>query len=386
MAGARYEGVWKYYGSTPAVRGLDLEVRDGEFLVLVGPSGCGKTTTLRMLAGLELPSYGHVWIDDEDVTRAPPGRRDVAMVFQNYALFPHMSVFKNLAFGPTVRHEDRAERTAVVNRVAQSLGLESLLNRRPDQLSGGQRQRVALGRALVRQPKVFLLDEPLSNLDAALRVQMRGELIRLHREWKVTTIYVTHDQVEALTMGDRIAVFDQGTLLQLAAPTELYDAPHNLFVAEFIGSPKMNIFPGQVESIRPHDVSLQCLGQSLEIQATPRGGLKQNSEVSVGVRPHDIHLATEAPARCKHHFKGIVDLVEHTGAETFVEVTVAAQTRVMARIHRSTRILTGDRVTLALDPSDAHLFSTETGESLLQKEPNGRHRPAELGQPSAASS
>lgn len=366
MAGARYEDVWKLFGSSPAVKNLSLEVKDGEFLVLVGPSGCGKTTTLRMLAGLELPSYGRIWIDDRDATMLSPGQRDVAMVFQSYALFPHMTVFKNLAFGPTVRRLGRAEREATVKQVAQSLGLESLLDRRPDQLSGGQRQRVALGRALVRQPKIFLLDEPLSNLDAALRVQMRTELIRLHREWQVTTVYVTHDQVEALTMGDRIAVFDQGSLLQIAAPSELYDAPQNRFVAEFIGSPKMNVFPAEVTDVRQDGFAVRCLGETISAEGrTPGAGLVKGTSVSAGIRPHDLHLAVEAPPRCTKQLKVTVELTENAGSEIFVEVTAASGTRIMARIHRSTRVSPGDHIILALDPADLHLFAADTGDTLL---------------------
>ena len=370
MAGARYEDVWKLFGSSPAVRNVNLEVKDGEFLVLVGPSGCGKTTTLRMLAGLELPSYGRIWIDDQDATMLSPGQRDVAMVFQSYALFPHMTVFKNLAFGPTVRHLGRAEREATVKQVAQSLGLESLLDRRPDQLSGGQRQRVALGRALVRQPKIFLLDEPLSNLDAALRVQMRSELIRLHREWQVTTIYVTHDQVEALTMGDRIAVFDQGNLLQIATPSELYDAPQNRFVAEFIGSPKMNVFPGEIADVRQDGFAVRCLGETISANGrTPAEALLKGASVSVGIRPHDLHLAAEAPPRCTKSFNVSVDLMENAGSEIFVETTGASDTRIMARVHRSTRLSPGDQISLALDPADLHLFAADTGDALLAARP-----------------
>ena len=241
--GVRFEEVWKLFGEeTPAVANLNLDIQEGEFLVLVGPSGCGKTTSLRMLAGLERPSYGRIWFGDRDVTTLAPGDRDVAMVFQSYALYPNMSVYRNLAFGPTVRGETKGDLRKRIDEVAEILGIGSLLKRRPTELSGGQRQRVALGRALLRESELFLLDEPLSNLDAALRVQMRAELIRLHKRLTHTTsVYVTHDQIEALTMGDRVAVLKDGHLLQCATPSGLYENPANSFVATFIGSPKMNL-------------------------------------------------------------------------------------------------------------------------------------------------
>ena len=362
----RLEGVSKHYGPVIALAEIDLAVRKGEFMTLLGPSGSGKTTLLNLLSGTVPASAGRIIIDGRDVTDLPSSQRGLGMVFQSYALFPHMTVFKNLAFGPTVRRLGRAEREATVKQVAQSLGLESLLDRRPDQLSGGQRQRVALGRALVRQPKIFLLDEPLSNLDAALRVQMRSELIRLHREWQVTTIYVTHDQVEALTMGDRIAVFDQGNLLQIATPSELYDAPQNRFVAEFIGSPKMNVFPAKVTDVRQNGFAVHCLGETISAEGrTPGEGLVKGTSVSVGIRPHDLHLAVEAPPRCTKQLKVTVDLMENAGSEIFVEVTAASGTRIMARIHRSTRVSPGDHIILALDPADLHLFAADTGDTLL---------------------
>src|SRR5438093_3033875 len=248
LSEVRFEGVHKIFGTKTAVEDLNLTVNAGEFLVLVGPSGCGKTTTLRMLAGLERPSYGRILIGDKLVNNVSPRFRDVAMVFQSYALYPHMNVYDNLAFGMRARG---ASKDLVVQRVKETadvLGLGKLLKRRPSELSGGQRQRVALGRALIRQPQVFLMDEPLSNLDAGLRVQMRAELSRLHQRFRVTTVYVTHDQVEAMTMGDRIAVMNNGRLQQVDAPETLYDNPANVFVAGFIGSPRMNFVPGRLAS------------------------------------------------------------------------------------------------------------------------------------------
>src|SRR5437762_3410675 len=246
LSEVRFEGVHKIFGSETAVEDLNLRVNAGEFLVLVGPSGCGKTTTLRMLAGLERPSYGRILISDRLINNVSPRFRDVAMVFQSYALYPHMNVYDNLAFGMRARGAARADIAERVKETADVLGLGNLMRRRPSELSGGQRQRVALGRALIRQPKVFLMDEPLSNLDAGLRVQMRAELSRLHERFRVTTLYVTHDQVEAMTMGDRIAVMNSGRLQQVDAPETLYDHPANVFVAGFIGSPRMNFVPGRL--------------------------------------------------------------------------------------------------------------------------------------------
>src|SRR6266481_3040352 len=246
LSEVRFEGIHKIFGTETAVEDLNLTVQAGEFMVVVGPSGCGKTTTLRMLAGLERPSYGRILIGERVVNNMAPRFRDVAMVFQSYALYPHMNVYDNLAFGMRARGAARTEVDQRVKETADVLGLASLLKRRPSELSGGQRQRVALGRALIRQPQVFLMDEPLSNLDAGLRVQMRAELSRLHQRFRVTTVYVTHDQVEAMTMGDRIAVMNSGRLQQVDAPETLYDNPANRFVAGFIGSPRMNFVPGRL--------------------------------------------------------------------------------------------------------------------------------------------
>src|SRR2546427_9572520 len=243
LAEVKFEGVHKIFGTETAVEDLNLSVQAGEFMVLVGPSGCGKTTTLRMLAGLERPSYGRILIGDKLVNNVPPRFRDVALVFQSYALYPHMNVYDNLAFGMRAHGAASSLVEQRVKETAEVLGLGNLLKRRPSELSGGQRQRVALGRALIRQPQVFLMDEPLSNLDAGLRVQMRAELSRLHERFRVTTMYVTHDQVEAMTMGDRIAVMNSGRLQQVDAPETLYDNPANLFVAGFIRSPRMNFLP-----------------------------------------------------------------------------------------------------------------------------------------------
>jgi multiple sugar transport system ATP-binding protein len=377
LPGVRFEGVWKLFDDVEAVRDLNLEVHDGEFLVLVGPSGCGKTTSLRMLGGLELPSFGRIWMDERDVTLMPPGRRDVSMVFQSYALYPHMSVYKNLSFGPSVRREPKSRTKERIQQVAEVLGIDHLLNRRPSELSGGQRQRVALGRAMIRQPQLFLLDEPLSNLDAALRVQMRTELIRLHNLLPVTTVYVTHDQVEALTMGDRVAVFDQGELLQIGTPDDLYNRPTNLFVATFIGSPKMNLFPGELISADSGGFVLGCLGQSIAVHGRSLvAEAATGTKLHLGIRPHDLHWAPDAPQRCSVKVPIKVDVIEHTGSEMFVEGQFEGGLRLMGRLDRSAAVTVGDMAELALDPADLHVFAESSGMSLVRSVAAGAPRPA----------
>ena len=314
----------------PSVADLDLEIADGEFLVLVGPSGCGKSTTLRALAGLEPVSEGRILIDDRDVTGVEPGERDIAMVFQNYALYPHLSVAKNMGFALKLAKLPKAEINAKVHEAAELLGLSELLDRKPKDLSGGQRQRVAMGRAIVRAPKVFLMDEPLSNLDAKLRVQTRAELASLQRRLGTTTVYVTHDQVEAMTMGDRVAVLKDGILQQVAPPRELYDAPVNEFVAGFIGSPAMNLFPGD--------------------------------GVTLGVRPEAMALLAEqrqAPAGWVVR-DGAVTIIEELGSESYVYADCDGD-RLVARITDDRRLSPGERVQLAYDPAAAHRFDQTSG-------------------------
>ena len=367
MASIRLEHVWKLFGEgTNAVADLELEIRDREFLVLVGPSGCGKSTTLRMLAGLERPSYGRIWMGDADVTNLPPGRRDVGMVFQSYALYPHMSVYRNLAFGPQVRREPKGDIGRRVEEVADLLDIRALLDRRPNALSGGQRQRVALGRAMIRRPKVFLMDEPLSNLDAALRVQMRSELIRLHNRLEVTTVYVTHDQVEALTMGHRVAVLSGGRLLQVDSPTTLYDNPANVTVATFIGSPKMNVFEG-ILTESESTLSVCCLGITFVLPEVQRVGLtsRDSAEVTVGLRPDDLHLSSRASDSLVK-VKGIVDVCEHTGTDVFATVKVGDE-RVIAKIPRTMMPEPNQLIELSFDPSDVYFFDKTTGHSLVKR-------------------
>src|SRR3954466_5683095 len=304
VASVTFAGVSKVYDNGfRAVDDLDLEIHDGEFMVLVGPSGCGKTTALRMLAGLEEISDGELVIDDQVVNDVAPQKRDIAMVFQNYALYPHLSVYDNMAYGLKVQKRSKDEIRQRVSEIAKVIGLEEVLDRKPKALSGGQRQRVAMGRAIVRRPKVFLMDEPLSNLDAKLRVQMRSEVARIQHELKATTVYVTHDQVEAMTMGDRVALMRRGVLQQVDTPMALYNQPANLFVASFIGSPSMNLFEAQIERRNGHLVA--GIGdQRLRLQDTNALERYAGRKVALGVRPEhleDAAVATGAPSERRLH-------------------------------------------------------------------------------------
>ena len=368
MAGAELEGVWRRFGSFAAVADLTLNVRDGEFLVLLGPSGCGKTTSLRMLAGLERPTEGVIRLDGRVVNDVAPGDRDAAMVFQSYALYPHMTVSRNLSFGPRVRGEDRNTIAQRIKQVAGVLGLENLLNRRPSELSGGQRQRVALGRAMLRQPKLFLMDEPLSNLDAALRGQVRAELIRLHQKLAVTTVYVTHDQTEAMAMADRIAVMFDGRLQQAASPEDIFDDPVNLMVATFIGSPKMNLVSG---SLQPHDdgrLSVKLLGSELFLPAGARlrPGHEGPQDVTLGIRPTDFALGGGRNVEASEKFTGIVDLVEPMGAETFVALNCADQI-LSCRVSGREHMTVGEQVAFSLDRRFIYAFDPATGVALIDR-------------------
>jgi multiple sugar transport system ATP-binding protein len=369
VAEIRFDRVHKLFGDVVAVDDVSLDIREGEFLVLVGPSGCGKTTTLRMLAGFERPTYGTISIAGVVQNDVPPQRRDLAMVFQSYALYPHMNVHRNLAFGMRVRRESRETIKTRVEEVARLLGLETLLDRRPSELSGGQRQRVALGRALLREPQAFLMDEPLSNLDAALRVQMRLELKRLHDRLGVTTVYVTHDQVEAMTMGDRIAIMDGGRLQQIDTPESIYARPANLFVAGFIGSPKMNLVPGATSSAGGAP-AVRFLGKDVALEGAARDALAraQSRHLTVGIRPEDVRLASDAPAAYTLRLSGTVDVVEPLGSETYVVLRVADEL-VTARFPPRTRVAPGDVVEVAITPDHLHLFATEGGENLLAAAP-----------------
>ncbi|TMF76240.1 MAG: ABC transporter ATP-binding protein [Chloroflexi bacterium] len=368
MSEVRFDGVHKIFGAETAVEDLNLTVNAGEFLVLVGPSGCGKTTTLRMLAGLERPSYGRILIGDKLINNVSPRFRDVAMVFQSYALYPHMNVYDNLAFGMRARGASKDLVAQRVKETADVLGLGKLLKRRPSELSGGQRQRVALGRALIRQPQVFLMDEPLSNLDAGLRVQMRAELSRLHQRFRVTTVYVTHDQVEAMTMGDRIAVMNNGRLQQVDAPETLYDNPANVFVAGFIGSPRMNFVPGRLASSDGR-TSVAFLGITTPLGTGSRlTAGASDGEVTVGIRPEDLMWRPAAGPDCTLTLSADVDVVEPMGHEAYVTALCAGET-VTSRFPPRSGVRPQERVDLALNPARLHLFDAQSGITILQRPP-----------------
>jgi ABC-type sugar transport system ATPase subunit len=366
MAAVELRQVRKCYGDVEVVRGIDLAVAGGEFLVLVGPSGCGKSTVLRMIAGLEDVSAGAVLIDGREVTKVAPRDRDVAMVFQSYALYPHLTVRENLAFGLRVRKFPRGEIDARVADVAGVLELQGLLQRLPKELSGGQRQRVAMGRAMVRRPKAFLFDEPLSNLDAALRSQMRVEIKRLHRELAATMIYVTHDQVEAMTLADRIALLHQGALQQVGRPHDLYDRPANTFVAGFIGSPSMNLLDGAISgeagapAVRGPGMLVPLPPALLPEAAAP------GTRVRLGVRPHDLGIADVRIAAPGIGLQGVAEVLEPLGWEVHLHVKGEFGT-VTARVERTALpdgFGAGHPVRLAVDPAKVHLFHAETGKRL----------------------
>jgi multiple sugar transport system ATP-binding protein len=350
VSAVKLVGIRKSFGENAIVKGVDLEVRPGEFLVMVGPSGCGKTTLLRLIAGLEQCDAGDISFDGVRVNEVPPRDRDVGMVFQSYALYPHLTVRENLAFGLELRKMPKAEINTRVNDAAALLELSGLLDRKPKALSGGQRQRVAMGRVIVRRPKLFLFDEPLSNLDTSLRVQMRGELARLHRQLGVTMLYVTHDQVEAMTLASRVAVFNQGVLQQLGPPLELYHRPANRFVASFLGSPSMNLL-----SVRRDGALLHGKGFTLPAPAEGEG------ELLVGLRPQDLRLDSEGP------FSGVVEAVERLGFDGFAFLKTADGPMV-ARFEGLVEV--GQSVKVKAIGDVLHLFSADGSRAI-------RHPPAE---------
>ena len=399
MADIAVRGVSKTYdGRVRAVDAVDLDIADGELLVLVGPSGCGKSTLLRMIAGLEEVTEGSIHIGDRDVTRAQPKDRDVAMVFQSYALYPHMSVARNIGYPLKLAKAPRPEIDRRVAEVAEVLQLTDVLDRLPSQLSGGQRQRVAMGRAIVRHPRAFLMDEPLSNLDAKLRVEMRAEIARLQRELEVTTVYVTHDQTEAMTMGTRVAVLRDGRVQQVATPQRLYDEPVNLFVATFTGSPAMNVFAARLDDDGDGTVAAQVGGQRLvlgpEVVAAHPGVRGRVGEMVVlGIRPEGLgDVAVEPGAPAERVIEATVDLVESLGAELIVHTVVsdapalddgppagaaagsgpseawrqvvARRGRAVARLSPRRRPAAGEVLKLVVDPAAVHLFDAGTGASL----------------------
>jgi multiple sugar transport system ATP-binding protein len=397
MAEVTFDGVGKVYpDGTRAVGNMDLEIKDSEFMVLVGPSGCGKTTALRMVAGLEEISEGVVRIGDRVVNHVPPRDRDIAMVFQSYALYPHLTVYENIAFGLKLRKEKKSEIDKRVREAADILGLEPFLKRKPRALSGGQRQRVAMGRAIVRRPQAFLMDEPLSNLDAKLRVQTRAEIARLQNDLGTTTIYVTHDQIEAMTMGDRVAVMRKGELQQVATPQELYDRPVNLFVGGFIGSPAMNMLEATLAKSNG-GLAVEAGGQRLAldqelISAQPALPSYEGKKVVLGIRPEDLEdaaIAKDVPA--DRRLKGKVELIEALGSEIMAHFTIDAppaltedvkelaqdvgderavkeadegskqHTTMVGRFDSRSKVKEGETAEVAVDTRGLHFFDTETG-------------------------
>lgn len=379
MARVLLDGVTKRFGNVIAVNDIDLEVKDREFVVLVGPSGCGKTTTLRMIAGLEEITKGTISIGDTVVNDIPPKDRDIAMVFQNYALYPHMDVYNNMAFGLKLRKFPKSEIDRRVKEAARMLGIENLLDRKPKQLSGGQRQRVAVGRAIVREPKVFLMDEPLSNLDAKLRVQMRAELSKLHQSLQATIIYVTHDQTEAMTMGDRIVVMRDGFIQQVASPLVIYNHPSNVFVGGFIGSPPMN-FINMILTREDGRYYVETIEGRVKLEIPPERveyfdnlDAYVEKEVIFGIRPEDIEdfnvvKQTLGEEAAKNSFTANVDVIEPMGAETYLYLSLDEEIpQIIARVDAQTDAVSGEQHKVAIDMSKCQLFDKDT-EKTLRKE------------------
>lgn len=375
MASVTFQHVTKRFGEFVAVSDLNIEVQDQEFLVFVGPSGCGKTTSLRMLAGLESVTDGEIYIGDRPVNDIPPKDRDIAMVFQSYALYPHMTVYENMAFSLELQGKRRGDIQARVTRAAQQMGIEALLQRKPRELSGGQRQRVAVCRAIVREPAAFLMDEPLSNLDAKLRVQARAEISKLHQDLGTTFVYVTHDQVEAMTMGSRIAILNRGVLQQIDTPEALYKHPVNMFVAGFIGSPAMNFFPGR---LLQQETGWQFQGERFQLPlpvvriaengAAPGAeyGAHRDRSLVLGIRPEDIHDPSyPAPDIVPASLKATVTLIERMGNEVILHLlTEPGQQPLVARVDRRSTLALGETVELLVDVSAIHLFHAETEQAL----------------------
>ncbi len=365
MAEVRLEGITKRYGKTVVIESLSVTVRDGEFFVLVGPSGCGKSTLLHLLAGLDSPSSGSIFFDGQEVTAIPPGERDVALVFQSYALYPHLTAAENLAFPLRVRKRKLTLTNSAIDReisrVAEMLGLNACLDRKPSELSGGQRQRVALGRALIRKPRVFLMDEPLSNLDAQLRASMRGELRRLHEKLQITTIYVTHDQTEAMALGDRLAVLDQGRVQQVGQPQEIYAMPANVFVAGFLGYPPMNLLQAQVEGDMFRAGPIQ-LARPHEVPA-----FDDHHSVVLGIRPEEVIVGPPETVGGKDSAAGVIRLLEPSGAAMWVTVDLHDENgsrTVIGTARSGFAPKIGDSASVSFSRATLHLFDSSTGQRL----------------------
>jgi len=364
----RLVDVKKYFGRVKAVDGINLHIRDGEFLVLLGPSGCGKTTTLRCIAGLERVDQGRIYFDEEDVTDLPPRARNISMVFQSYAVWPHMTVYENIAFPLKIKKTPSHEIERRVKAAAELLGIENLLERYPHQLSGGQRQRVAVARAIVVEPNVLLMDEPLSNLDALLRVRMRSEIKKLQKRIGVTTIYVTHDQVEAMTMADRIAVMNMGRIVQLGTPSEIYHKPQNMFVAGFIGSPQMNFLDAIIETSE-EKILLKTKSFEVPLPSTYIKVLKEymGKEIVLGIRPDDIYIKgyTSIPSRGRaYEVPGTVDFVEALGSDTIVHVDVGRDILIV-KVPGEIAVRIGEKVKLLLDLNRLHLFDKRSERAII---------------------
>ena len=373
MARVRLEHVSKHYDDVTAVDDMNLDIDHGEFICFVGPSGCGKSTTMESIAGLTKPSEGEIHIGDREVTNLPPKDRGVAMVFQNIALFPHMDVYDNISFGLRLRNYDKEEIERRVERAAEIVQLEGMLDRMPDEMSGGQRQRVAIARAIVREPDVFLMDEPLANLDAKLKVHMRTELQRLHKELDTTIIYVTHDQAEAMTMSDRIAVIDSGQLQQIDPPLVCYNEPSNLFVAGFIGSPSMNFLDGEV-------TENGFVSTNIDVEFDPADlGVEPGTDITMGIRPEDVYLVGDEAlvSNPSRRIEAVTDVLEPMGDEIFVYLKLSETTetnledtsgvandQLLMSVAPDTDVEEDEDVTVVLDRSRVHLFDTETGEAV----------------------
>ena len=368
MADVGIERLHKSFGETVVLNDISMQIRHGEFMVFVGPSGCGKTTLLRSIAGLEKPSAGRVTIGGDDVTRWPPARRGVSMVFQSYALYPHMTVRENIAFGLKVAKMPKAEIAGRVKDAASVLQIEHLLERKPKELSGGQRQRVAIGRSIVKQPKAFLFDEPLSNLDAELRVQMRGELVGLHDRLGATMIYVTHDQVEAMTMADRIAVLNKGQVEQIGAPLELYRQPRNLFVAGFIGSPRMNLLPSVVQATGPAGVTVALPGGAPILVPVTADGLAVGQALTLGLRPEHLGIGEAVGGPGEAFLPAQAKLVEHLGGEILAHVVLADGTALNVKTHGHGEVTRAADIQIGVRGELAYVF-TEAGDCLPSLRP-----------------